>query len=123
MIQKAIEKINTEIQMSPNDTYRAVIGEYIIDHIITDEDAAKVLDEKKTLGRALEEVVSKAKKQARGSKAFIEDSVVFGWAMKYFGFEGEFEGEDSPNPQTAAEKPKEKPAEKGIVLNLEDFFV
>ncbi len=119
MVQKAIEKINAEIQKAPNDIYRAIIGEYIIDHMLTDEDAAKVLDEKKTLGKALEEINSKAKKQATGSTAFIENSVVYGWAMKYFGLEGE----DSPNPQTAAEKPKEKPAEKGIVLNLEDFFV
>ena len=32
-IEDAIKKINLQIQMSPNDKYRALIGEYIIDQI------------------------------------------------------------------------------------------
>lgn len=114
MIEKAITKINAEIQKAPNDTYRAIIGEYIIDHILTEDDAAKILDEDKTLEKALEEVVSKAQKQAQKNKAVIVSTTVFGWVMEYFGLECE----EKAYPQTPAEKPKAK----GIVLSLNDFF-
>ncbi|KAF5063577.1 PcfK-like protein [anaerobic digester metagenome] len=118
MIEKAIAKINIEVLKAPEDTYRAVIGEYIIDHILTTEDAERVLNENKTLEKALNEIVSKARKQAKGGKAFVEDGVVFGWAMEYFGLQDE----NSPNPQTSAEKREEKPSKKGIALVLENFF-
>ncbi|WP_312059352.1 Cas9 inhibitor AcrIIA9 family protein [Anaerotignum sp.] len=122
MIEKAIAKINVEIQMAPNNVYRARVGEYIIDHILSEDDAAKVLDKKKSLGKALEVIFSKARAQAIGDNAWIEDSVVFGWAMKYFGLQDE----ELPNPQTTAkrreEKTAEKPVKKGVVLALEDFF-
>ena len=118
MIDKAIAKINIAVLKVPEDTYRAVIGEYIIDHILTEEDAEKVLVEKRTLEKALEEIMSRARKQAKGGKAFVEDAVVFGWAMEYFGLQDE----NSPNPQTSAERREEKPAKKGIALVLENFF-
>ncbi len=118
MIHKAIEKINAEVQKAPNDTYRAMIGEYIIDHIITEEDAEKVLDENKTLEKALEVVVSNARKQAQNNKAVIISTTVFGWAMKYFGLQ---DGETA-NTQTVAESPKGKSAEKALSLSLDDFF-
>ncbi|WMI81574.1 Cas9 inhibitor AcrIIA9 family protein [Anaerotignum sp. MB30-C6] len=122
MIQKAIEKINAEVQKAPNDVYRAKVGEYIIDHILTDKDAEKVLDEGKTLEKAMTDVQEKALKEAQGDamvkKAVIEQTEVFGWAMKYFGLQDV----ESINPKTAAEKPKGKTAEKALSLSLDDFF-
>ena len=42
-IEDAIKKINLQIQMSPNDKYRALIGEYIIDQITTEAAAEQIL--------------------------------------------------------------------------------
>ncbi|WP_312071849.1 hypothetical protein [Anaerotignum propionicum] len=143
MIEKAIAKINAEVQKAPCDAYWAIIGEYIIDHIITEDDAAKVLEEEKTLEKALDTVASKvralasagilaAKKRGVKSGAYNDDETmccwavdrgtIFCWVMQYFGLQGE----DLPNLQTTAErreeKLKEKPVKKGVVLALEDFF-
>lgn len=62
-IEDAIKKINLQIQMSPNDKYRALIGEYIIDQITTEAAAEQILQAEKTLNRALVEITKKAEKQ------------------------------------------------------------
>nr|DAJ40301.1 MAG TPA: PcfK-like protein [Caudoviricetes sp.] len=108
-IEDAIKKINLQIQMSPNDKYRALIGEYIIDQITTEAAAEQILQAEKTLNRALVEITKKAEKQKMGNCAVIEDSVVYGWAREYFGL--------TANPQTPAEEPK-----KGVCVSLEDFL-
>jgi hypothetical protein len=108
-IEDAIKKINLQIQMSPNDKYRALIGEYIIDQITTEAAAEQILQAEKTLNRALVEITKKAEKQKMGNCAVIEDSVVYGWAREYFGL--------TANPQAPAEEPK-----KGVCVSLEDFL-
>ena len=108
-IEDAIKKINLQIQMSPNDKYRALIGEYIIDQITTEAAAEKVLKKEKTLAKALGGIQNKASKQKTGNCAVIEDSVVYGWAREYFGL--------TANPQAPAEEPT-----KGVCVSLEDFL-
>ena len=108
-IEDAIKKINLQIQMSPNDKYRALIGEYIIDQITTEAAAEQILQAEKTLNRALVEITKKAEKQKMGNCVVIEDAVVYGWAREYFGL--------TANPQAPAEEPK-----KGVCVSLEDFL-
>lgn len=108
-IEDAIRKINTEIQKKPNDRYRALIGEHIIDSITSEVAAKKVLQEEKTLEKAMQEIQKKAEAQKSGSCAVIEDSVVYGWAREYFGL--------TAKPQTPAEE-----AKKGVCVSLEDFL-
>ena len=64
-IEDAIKKINLQIQMSPNDKYRALIGEYIIDQITTEAAAEQILQAEKTLNRALVERKNTALKRGR----------------------------------------------------------
>lgn len=111
-IEEAIKKINIEVQKKPNDEYIALIGEHIIDQIATEEAADAVLQEEKTLDKAMEEIFKKAKAKASGSRVAIRDDVVYGWAREYFGLE---KAAEAANPQTAAEK------ESGH-LSLDDFF-
>ena len=53
-IEDAVKKINLEIQKEPDNGYIAVVGEYIIDCITSEEAADAVLAEGKTLSGALE---------------------------------------------------------------------
>ena len=85
-IHQAIEKIDNEAEKSGN-TYYKIIASHIIDNYLkTDENAEKVLNDKKTLKKCMENIKSKAKNQAEGQMAMIEDTVVFGWVRSYYGF-------------------------------------
>ena len=85
-IQQAIKKIDDEAEKG-NSTYLRIIASHIIDRYLnTEENAEKVLSDKKTLSKCLGQIKDKAKKQAEGGMAMIEDEVVFGWVKDYYGF-------------------------------------
>jgi len=87
MQEEAIRKINEEMQKSPNDKALEAIGHYVIDLAASmDSAAASVLKEGKTLKGCMDEVRSRAKKQAQNGMAMIEDREVFSWVDEYFGF-------------------------------------
>lgn len=69
-IENAIEKLNNDIQKHPQDQYRALVGEHLIDCITTEEIADKVLEEGKTLEAALKTILSNAKKIAMKEHLF-----------------------------------------------------
>ena len=94
-IEDAIKKINTEIQKEPNNRYIALIGEHIIDCITSEAAAERVLQEEKTLERALTGIKNRAKQQQVKGHAVIEDAVVYGWAREYFGLSAEASPESS----------------------------
>lgn len=86
MIQKAIEKIDKEMEQG-NGNLKAVAN-YIIDKLLgSEENAEKILDEKKSLKGCFSEITSKAKKQAENNCAMIDDQTVFAWVREYFGVE------------------------------------
>lgn len=121
-IMDATIKMNTEIQKVPDDSYRAVVGEYIIDHIKSDADAEEILKEDKTLEKAVEHIVSVAKKQGREGREKDEKEItvvltsdeVFALAMDYFGLS------KSKGAGHAPEGVSE--TKKKIGLSLEDFL-
>lgn len=85
-IQQAIHKIDEEAEKL-DDTNARIITSHIIDtYLNSDENAEKVLDDKKTLKACLESIKSKAKKQASNGVAMIADDTVYGWAKEYYGF-------------------------------------
>ena len=106
-IEAAIKKINTEIQKEPSNRYIALIGEHIIDCITSEAAAEQVLQEEKTLGRALTGIENRAKQQQVKGHAVIEDVVVYGWAREYFGL--------------TAETPQESSKPSFARLSLDDF--
>ena len=109
MIQKAIIKINTEMQKSPNDKQLEAIGHHVIDAITTEANAKAVLDEKKTLNGARAEVRSAAKKQAVNGMAMIASDEVFAIVDKYFGI-------------SAAPTAPAVPAPGKVSLDIGSFF-
>lgn len=136
-IENAIEKLNNDIQKHPQDQYRALVGEHLIDCITTEEIADKVLEEGKTLEAALKTILSNAKKIAVKENLFkcingeaaaenakkeaasgcvaIADEEVYKWAREYFGIEA-MEAE-KPKSANIAETKK-----KTLKLSLEDFL-
>lgn len=108
-IENAIEKLNNDIQKHPEDQYRALVGEHLIDCITTEEIADKVLE------GALKTIRANAKKKAVSNCAVIADEEVYKWAREYFGI-GTVE-EEKPKSANIAETKK-----KTLKLSLEDFL-
>lgn len=63
------------------DKYLQIIGKYLIEQ--TELDSLYLNKEKNLKGMA-EYIKGKARKQATGNVAIIEDAVVFDWAKEYF---------------------------------------
>lgn len=78
----------------------------VIDYLISREDMnEKYLNEEKSLKQMVEFIKGEAKKQAKNGMAWIEDEVVFGWAIHYFDETNEALG------LVKKEKPKEESTE------------
>lgn len=85
-IQSAINKIDGEAEKL-KDTNATLIASHIIDtYLISDENAEKVLDEKKTLRKCIDNIKSKARSQAMNNVAMVDDETVYGWVRDYYGF-------------------------------------
>ena len=72
-IENAIEKLNNDIQKHPQDQYRALVGEHMIDCITTEEIADKVLEEGKTLEAAKKKSENIAETKKKTLKLSLED--------------------------------------------------
>ncbi len=46
--------------------------------------AERYKDEKKSLNECINYITSQARKQAKGGAAYVEDAVVYGWAVHYY---------------------------------------
>lgn len=85
-IQSAINKIDGEAEKL-KDTNATLIASHIIDtYLISDENAEKVLDEKKALRKCIDNIKSKARSQAVNNVAMVDDETVYGWVKDYYGF-------------------------------------
>lgn len=116
IIQKAIDKIDTEADRMKDDT-AVRITSYIIDNYITStENAEKVMN--KTLSDCISNVRNTAKKQAKNGYAMIEDRTVWNWVKEFY----EFTTDEAATQATApVEKPKKESGQQGLV-NLLDFL-
>lgn len=101
-MEKVLEKLKTE----DKSTQRVV--DYLVSHcekVPSFKD--KILNDKKSLSECWEYIKSKARKDAVGVCAVIDDNVVFGWALHYF--DEETLEDWKPKPK---ETPKPKPKNK-----------
>lgn len=124
MIDRAIEKINAEMQKNSSDLYTEIIGHYVIDRCTDDIAAAKVCAEKKTLKGAMEAVTAKARKAKTGNVAVLLPGDVFGEVDRYFGLPTDPAAQQkamaAAAPGGAAPQPVPPPAK--VDLSLTDFF-
>lgn len=120
IIEKAIGKINAEMQKNPDDSYAEIIGQYIIDRCEEQAVADKVAVDGKTLKGAMDAVMSKARAAKKGNVAVLTPATVFGAVDAYFGI----------STDTAAQykaiqdgTPAQTPVSANKVnLSLEDFL-
>lgn len=119
MIDRAIEKINAEMQKDPSDRYMEIVGHYIIDRC--DEALAARIAEGKTLKDAMTAVERKAKSVRNGRTVVpMTPDEVFGVVDKYFGLPA-----DTAAQWKAIGFPLSRtdpPAERGGDIDLADFF-
>ena len=123
MIEKAIEKINTEMQKNPGDVYTEIVGHYIIDRCTDEVTAARVAAEGKSLLGAMEAVVDNAKKKQKGNTAILLPADVFGAVDGYFGLQADEAAQEGAMAAAcgAAQTPVKPPVAKKVALAFEDF--
>lgn len=125
MIDKAIQKINEEMQKNPTDPYTEIIGHYIIDRCADEFTAAKVAAEGKTLEGAMNAIMEAAKKAKKGNVAVLLPAVVFGEVDKYFGIAADPAAQMAavaPGGGAPAQPAAPAPAAKKISLDLSSFL-
>ena len=117
IIQKAINKIDSEADKMKDDT-AVRITSYIIDnYLLSAENVEKVMS--KTLSDCISSVRNKAQKQAKNGYAMIEDRTVWSWVKEFY----EFIIDEVTETQVTApvEEPKQELDQQGLV-NLLDFL-
>lgn len=123
MIDKAIEKINAEMQKDPANRYMEIIGHYVIDRC--DEALAAKIAGGKTLKDAMEAVVRKAQKAKRGNVAVLDPSEVFGEVDRFFGLATDTAAQWKALglPSAAAPSPAEAPVQHvSVDVDLDSFL-
>lgn len=106
MKEKAIEKINAEMQKNPDNQYIEIIGHYIIDKCNSEDAANKVMAEGKSLAGCLDQIKNIAREKAVNNVGVVSEQEAFGTVDKYFGF--------------TEEQAKTK---ETVAIDLDKFFV
>lgn len=98
MIDKAIARINEEMQQHPSDKMLEAVGQYLID-ICTDEATAeKLLDEKKTLAGAVAAMREAARKKQHGGYYAMAPDEAWEIVRKYYGIKEAAPAQKEPEP-------------------------
>ena len=90
MIEKAKNKIIEEMNKNKDDDYVQVVGDFLINQIEINEDAARIIATGgKNIKDSLKYMENEAKNRANGRRCVCINPVEgFKIIMKYFGFEG-----------------------------------
>jgi hypothetical protein len=110
MINKALEKLEAELQKNINNRTIIRVGDYANEQIEKSEaNAQAFLDEKKSLQGAIDKMKSEAQKAAVGGCGCLTDEEGFDIVHNYFGFSKETYT-DTPSSAT------------GVMIDLLDFL-
>ena len=82
-MEKAIEKIDAEMQKDPTNTNLEIIGHYIIDRCARSGEVVKAINGGKTLSGAMDALKAEAKKKAKGNCGMLRDTEIFDIIDKY----------------------------------------
>lgn len=116
MINQAIEKIKAEMEENKNP-YTEIIGNYAIQHIQTNPQAAEaIVNEEKTLAGSLEAMRKEALKVKQGNVAILTDEQGFKIISNYFGFE------NIKNNEIPEHKEEVKKINDDFNISLDDFI-
>lgn len=121
MLDKAIEKIHTEMNKNTNNQYIQVVGDFLLQHLQKDPGAAdKILSESKTIAGSLEDMRTQASKRQVNRCGMFTPQEGFEIVLKYFGIIGEPIKVDTPVNVVPAVKPGAKNTEFNV--NLDDLL-
>ncbi|WP_154821038.1 Cas9 inhibitor AcrIIA9 family protein [Clostridium saudiense] len=88
MIERAIEKIKSEMEQKKDNSYIQAIGDYLLKQVEINRNAAeKICNEKKSIEKSLKEVEKVARKKAVAGCAVLSDNEVFKIVREYYQFE------------------------------------
>ncbi len=122
LINKAIEKLNSEMDKEDKKEIR-VIGEFLIQQVNGNEEVAKaILTEGKTIMKSLDEMKKVAKQRAINGCAVIEDAEGFKIVMDYFGINKKIDIKNNETKVVSINDYKEKSTLEGIDINLDDIL-
>lgn len=113
-MEKAIEKINSEMQKDPSNEYLEILGHYIIDRC-SDEKVAAAVNKGKTLKGAYEAVKSTARKKGSGC-VVMKDTDIFDAVDKYL--EVDTDEEARANAKASVDGTS-APAKKAAAIDLD----
>ena len=112
--ERAIAKIDAEIEKEKGNRILEIIGEFLINLATANPDAAeKLLDEKKNLKGAYDAMYKEARKKQYNHCAVLTDEEGFEIVCEYFGIDYQPSGMDKTR------KPMMPPVETAAVLNIE----
>lgn len=116
MKEKAIEKLQKEIDSNKKNQYIGIIGKFLIGHINEKESFAEhVLKDGKTINGSIEAMKSEAKKKAKNGMAMLSDEEGFAIVVKYF---EKAEAKKVAKPKES--KPQPKAEEQAVEETAED---
>ena len=115
-----MEGINRLAKMleGQKDKYLNIIVNHLMQHVELDQ---AFLNEEKNLKDMAEYIKGKARKEASGNVAVIEDSVVFDWAKEYFNKSNEELGIKKQADKTMKNTTKENNKENDEFGSIFDF--
>lgn len=115
ILEDAKKKLQAEINAGQNNTYIQCVGQFLLQYIDNNLEAAeKILAKDKTLAKSLEEMKSEARKKATNGFAVLTDAEGLAIVLKYFGITGSV-----PSTKIEAQSQKKK-AE--LDIDLEDLL-
>lgn len=85
MINKAIEKIKSELDQNKDNPYVQVVGEFLLQHLKENPKAAeKILNKDKTIAKSYEAMEKIAQKKQKNRRAVLAPQEGFEIVLKYF---------------------------------------
>ena len=119
-MDKAIEKINGEMQRHPDDKLWEFVGTYIIDSM--NEKKAELINKSHSLNEAIKRVTSEAKKVAVNSCGVLTPDSVITAVDLYFGAERNPAAYESAARLLMGEAPKKEEKKPFVDVDFDSMF-
>jgi hypothetical protein len=89
-MEQAIAKLRAEMEETKGNPYVQVIGNFLIQHIDANHEAAeKIMTEGKSIAKSLEAMQAEAKKKQSGGMAMLTDAEGYAIVLKYYEINGQ----------------------------------
>ena len=85
---EAIQKIKSEMTQNNTNSYIQIVGEFLLQHLYLNvQDAKKILDDDKTIGKSFNEMKKEAEKKKIANCTVLTEQEGFTVVLKYFGID------------------------------------